>query len=71
MCNEIDFNIIFLFVLFQWTIVNTNEIFIVVILLLWTKMVLLCYDFIVFAGWIDRKYKNTLKKETILYRWNY
>jgi len=34
-------------------------------------MVFLCYDFIVFAGWIDREYKNTLEKETILYRWNY
>ena len=30
MCNEIDFNIIFLFIHLQWTIVNTNEY-----LLLW------------------------------------
>jgi hypothetical protein len=61
MCNEIDFNVIFIVVSLQWNIVNTNEIFIVVIILLcyWTKTVLLYCDFIVFVGLIDRENKNT------------
>jgi hypothetical protein len=29
------------------------------------------FDFIVFIGWIDKKYKNTLEKETILYQLHY
>jgi hypothetical protein len=29
------------------------------------------FDFIVFIGWIDNKYKNILEKETILYRLHY
>jgi hypothetical protein len=61
MCNEIDFNVIFLVIHLQWTVVNTDGAFIVMILLLWIKMVLLCCDLIVFADWIDREYTNTLE----------
>jgi len=55
MCNEIDFNVIFLVIHLQWTIINTDRIFIVMILLLWIKMVLLCCDLIIFVDWIEKK----------------
>lgn len=42
--------------------------FIVVILLLWLKIILLYIDFNVFTYWIDKEYKNTLKKNIILYQ---
>jgi len=41
MCNEIEFNVIFLFISLQWTVVNTDGTIIVVILLLWLDMTLL------------------------------
>jgi len=46
-----------------WTVINTDETFIVMILLLWIQMVLQCCNFTIFAGWINRKNKNTCKKK--------
>jgi hypothetical protein len=40
----------FVIVSLQWTVVNPDEIFIIVILLLWTLIMLQCCDFIVFVG---------------------
>jgi len=63
MCNEIDFNVIFMVVPLKWIVVNIDGIFIVMILLLWTEMVLLCCDFTIFASWRDKKYQNILEKK--------
>ena len=51
MCNEIEFNVIFLVISLQWAVVNTDGTIIVVILLLWLDMVL-------FIVWIDRENNN-------------
>jgi hypothetical protein len=56
MCNEIDFKVIFQYIVaLQWTMFNTIEMFIVVIWLLyyWTKLMLLCCDFALFISCID------------------
>jgi hypothetical protein len=62
MCYEFYFNVIFLAVHLQWIVVNTDEKFIVLILLLLNEMVLLWCDFTVHASWIDKEYKNNLEK---------
>ena len=56
MCKEIDFKVIFQYIVaLQWTMFNTIEMFIVVIWLLyyWTKLVLLYCDFALFTSCID------------------
>jgi hypothetical protein len=52
MCNEIDFNVIFMVVPLKWIVVNIDGIFIVMILLLcyWIEIVLLYCDYIVFTS---------------------
>jgi hypothetical protein len=45
MCNEIEFNIIFLVVPLQWTVVNIVGIY-------------YC-DYTIFTSWIDRENKKT------------
>jgi hypothetical protein len=74
MFNDIDFNVIFPYVVvLQWTIINTIETFIVLILLLCCciEIVLLCCDFIVFTGCIDMEYKKIREKAIVLYWCNY
>lgn len=63
MCYEFYFNVIFLVVHLQWIVVNTDEKFIIVNLLLLNEMVLLCCDFTVHASRIDKEYKNTLENK--------
>jgi hypothetical protein len=70
MFNDIDFNVIFPYVVvLQCTIINTIETFIVLILLLCCciEIVLLCCDFIVFTGCIDMEYKKIRGKVIVLY----
>jgi hypothetical protein len=74
MFNDIDFNVIFPYVVvLQWTIINTIETFIVLILLLCCciEIVLLYCDFIVFTGCIDMEYKKIREKAIVLYWCNY
>jgi len=66
MFNDIDFNVIFPYVVvLQWTIINTIETFIVLILLLCCciEIMLLYCDFTVFTGCINIKYKKLGKKQ--------
>jgi len=46
-------------------LLNTDEIFIGVILVLWTKIIFLCYHFNIYESWMNRKYKNILKNNYI------
>jgi hypothetical protein len=46
-----------------WTVINIDETFTIMILLLWIEMILQCCDFTIFTGWIDMKNKNTCKKK--------
>jgi hypothetical protein len=47
-------------------LLNTDETFIVVILLLWTKIIFLCCNFTIYGSWTDRECNNTLKNNYMM-----